>query len=282
MNSRSRILNAAIAFVVALVAHSSVFSQQSTAPLGAASVHLRYYDKDVRSFYSEVTVKRSAPGTYFAVTGWHNGYFGLQELYDGKKVLIFSVWDSDNDDATATPQKDRIAVVHKDLAVRVGRFGSEGSGGQAFLDYNWNINSTYAFMVKARRVDNRAEYAAYFLAPEVKQWRHLITFSTPHAATYLDGLYSFAEDFQRSELSSKNLRRAIFSNGWVRTQDGRLKRLLMADFTSSPDNVRSVDAEASSLGFTLATGGLTDNVTRPLGSRLTRSASINDDGPSGL
>ncbi len=47
------------------------------------------------AFTNEITIQESAVGSYFMVCGWDKGYFGLQELGNGKKLLIFSVWDSE-------------------------------------------------------------------------------------------------------------------------------------------------------------------------------------------
>jgi hypothetical protein len=249
---------------------------------GAPSIHLRYKESDVSTFYSEVTVKRSAPGTYFAVTGWHNGYFGLQEKGDGKKVLIFSVWGSKNDNPASTSRHLAVKLIQKDPEVRTGEFGNEGSGMQSFLDYDWKPNITYAFMVKAKMVDDRAEYSGYFRAPDSKRWRHLVTMSTPHDASLLKGLHSFAEDFRRDESSAREVRRATFSNAWARRQDGSTIRLLTAMVTSTPSNARTLDAEVSALGITIATGGHTENKTTTLGVRIDRPASINDELPGDL
>ncbi len=188
---------ALLAALCILVAPAQAASaRKAGVDLGAPSVHLRYKDSDASSYYSEVTVKRSVPGTYFAVTAWHNGYFGLQERGDGRKVLIFSVWGSNSDNPASMPANKRVTIINKDPAVRTGDFGNEGSGAQAFFDYDWKLGTTYAFMVKAKVVDDRAEYSGYFRAPDSKRWHYLVTMSTPHEPTLLRGLHSFVEDFR--------------------------------------------------------------------------------------
>lgn len=286
MQAVSFLSRAAIPLVAALFLLSTpslaANARRAGADTGAPSVHLRYKESDASSFYSEVTVKRSAPGTYFAVTGWHNGYFGLQERGDGKKVLIFSVWGSKNDNPATIARNKAVLVMDKDPAVRVGEFGNEGSGMQSFLDFDWKLNTTYAFMVKAKMVDERAEYSGYFKTPDSKRWRHLVTMSTPHDASLLRGLHSFAEDFKHDEQSAKEVRRATFSNAWARKQDGSTHRLLTAMVTATPSNARALDAEVSALGITIATGGFTENRTTSLGSRIDRIQSINDELPGDL
>ncbi|GIW87981.1 MAG: hypothetical protein KatS3mg108_2305 [Isosphaeraceae bacterium] len=85
----------------ALVAVS--LHDERLAGIACRSVHLAY---DVRggddlAFYNELTPDRSAPGTFFCALGFQRGYFGLQELSNGRKRVIFSVWDpTPGDDPT--------------------------------------------------------------------------------------------------------------------------------------------------------------------------------------
>src|SRR5256885_5065684 len=103
------------------------------------SVHLWYKAPEALAFYNEVIVERSAPGTYFCVCGWDKGYFGIQELGNGKKVVIFSVWDSNQNDKTKVEEEKRVKLLYQDQKMRIGRVGGEGTGGQSFLDYDWKI-----------------------------------------------------------------------------------------------------------------------------------------------
>jgi len=40
------------------------------------------------------------------------------------------------------PEEKRVKMLHKDDAVRVGRFGNEGTGSQCFLDPDWKGGET--------------------------------------------------------------------------------------------------------------------------------------------
>src|SRR5437879_9986561 len=113
------------------------------AGIAARSVHLRYPAPEGTAFYNEVTVDREAPGTYFCVCGFNQGYFGIQELADAKKLLLFSVWDpGKQNDPAAVAEEQRVKLLYRDERVRVGRFGNEGTGGQAFFDYTWQPGTT--------------------------------------------------------------------------------------------------------------------------------------------
>src|SRR5689334_8978105 len=65
-------------------------------PRAARSVHLGYQAPESNVFYNELTVEKSTPGSYFMACGFQHGYFGIQELGNSKKVVIFSVWDPGN------------------------------------------------------------------------------------------------------------------------------------------------------------------------------------------
>ena len=211
--------------VLALIAASSCVERLGHADerlegIACRSVHLGYPAEEGLAFYNEVTVEDSAVGTYFMVCGWDKGYFGIQELGNGKKLLIFSVWDSGQNDPQAIDPEQRTQLVYQDDQVRVKRFGGEGTGGQSFFPYDWQIGQTYRFMVTAKVVGQRTEYGGYFFVPEDQAWKHLVTFSTRTGGRSLRGYYSFVEDFKRDRVSTTKVRRAYFGNGWVKTSAG--------------------------------------------------------------
>jgi hypothetical protein len=227
--------------------------------IACRSVHLAYPAPEGLAFYNEVTVERSARGTYFAVCGWDRGYFGLQELGDGKKLLIFSVWDSGQNDPKAVAEEKRVQLVHRDEKVRTGRFGGEGTGGQSFYDYDWKVGETYRFLVTARPDGQRTEYAGWFFVPEEKAWKRLIVFSTITGGKPLRGYYSFVEDFQRDRVSTTHARRARYGSGWVLGGGGKWTALARARFTADANPDLRIDAGPAGDRFFLATGGDTRN-----------------------
>jgi hypothetical protein len=144
--------------------------------IACRSVHLQYPAPEGLRFANEVVVDQSAPGTYFCVCGFSGGYYGLQELANGKKLLIFSVWDpGQQDDPTTVPEERRVKLLHQGEGVRVGRFGNEGTGGQSFYDFDWKPGVAYRFGVQATVRGERTEYASYFGGQEGDSWKHLVT-----------------------------------------------------------------------------------------------------------
>lgn len=257
-----------IAIVFTLIL--SVSADERLKGIACRSVHLGYPAAEGVAFYNEITPLQSAGGTYFAVCGWSKGYYGIQEKGDGKKVLIFSVWDpgSQNDPKTVKDE-DRVKLLHKDPAVRVGRFGNEGTGGQSFYDFDWKTGETYRFLVKAKPAgEGRSEYAGYFFHPEAKEWKHLVSFSTP-SKTLLKGYYSFIEDFRRNKVSTTKTRSALFGNGWVQAkEDGPWVQLTQARFTADANPVMNISAKVDGNQFWLGTGGELTNSDVKLGESL--------------
>jgi hypothetical protein len=259
--------------LLALAIPSPSPADESLKGTACRSVHLSYSARAGNAFYNEVTVETSAPGTYFMACGWDKGYFGIQELADGKKLVLFSVWDpAAGEDPAKVPPEKRVKLLHKDDAVRVQRFGNEGTGGQSFFDYDWKPGETYRFLVTAKPDGpDRTAYAGFFFIPAKKEWKHLVTFSTlTPKGELLRGDYSFIEDFRRNKVSATQARKATFANGWVRTAKDEWVSLAKAKFTADANPVLNIDAGSAGAKFFLATGGATENTHAKLRETITR------------
>ncbi len=263
----------AVLLVLAVVGSTSARADERLKGIACRSVHLGYPAPESVAFYNEVIPDQSAEGTYFCVCGFSKGYFGIQELGNKKKLVIFSVWDpGSQDDPKKVPEEKKVKLLHKDPDVRVGRFGNEGTGGQSFFDYDWKIGETYRFMVKAKVDGDRTEYAAYFHLPEKSAWKHLVTFSTLAEKHALRGYYSFIEDFRRNKISATKQRVARFGNGWVQDAKGGWAPLEKARFTADSNPVLNINAGLKGPWFFLTTGGETVNTDTKLRDVMNRPA----------
>ena len=275
MLTRDRILLPAFSALLFVLgaASTSAAKDQPVAPRAARSVHLAYEGRNEVVFYNEMRVERSTPGSYFMAAGFRHGYFGIQEQNQGRKVVIFSVWDpTKGDDAAAVPLEQRVEVLHQGEGVEVKRFGGEGTGGQSFFPYDWKLGDTYRFLVKVKVTGEKTAYSGYFYLPESKSWKHLVTFRTRTGGEHLQGLYSFVEDFRRDGKSPGEARRASFGNGWTQDASGQWKQLTRARFTASGalwEAKDTIDAGVVENTFYLQTGGDTKTST-PLNSSLER------------
>ncbi|MBX7105783.1 MAG: DUF3472 domain-containing protein [Gemmataceae bacterium] len=260
--------------ILTLAAHAR--ADEKLAGVACRSVHLNYPAPQGVAFYNEVSVQKSARGTYFCVCGFNKGYFGIQEKGDGKKVVIFSVWEPGKQNNPNIVEEDRrTKCLFQGEGVQVKRFGGEGTGGQSFLDYDWKDETIYRFLVTATADGDRTAYAGYFHLPETKQWKHLVTFSTLAEGKKLGGYYSFVEDFKRNRVSTGEIRRATFGNGWVKPLSGSWEPLAKARFTGDGNPAMNVDAGPAGNRFYLATGGATTNIGVKLKETMERT------GPAG-
>lgn len=223
-------------------------------------MHLVYPAPDGLLFYNELVVEQSVNGSYFMACGWNTGYFGIQQL-DGPedKVVLFSVWDpTKGDNPSAVKPEERVEVLYADDAVRVKRFGGEGTGGQCLWRHHWEIGQTNRFMVEASVEQGKTSYTAWFRGGHETVWKKLATFRTRTGGLPLRGYYSFIEDFRRDGKSAQQVRRARFGNGWVKSASGDWLALTRARFTASSsewESPENIDAGAQENWFSLATGG---------------------------
>ena len=275
--NRLRMLKCIVLLFIALNVSVTSGMDKTLQGVACRSVHLSYSDvPDSTAFYNEVKVEQSAPGTYFCVCGFSRGYYGIQELYDGRKVVIFSVWDPGNqNNPNEVDETQRVKLLHNDPTVRVKRFGNEGTGGQSFLDFNWKVGETYRFIVSAKRNNDRTEYASFFYHPDKQTWLHLVTFSTLTPDTSLKGYYAFVEDFRRNRESATMTRTAVYPNGWVRLTDGNWQPIAKARFTGDSNPVMNINAGLKNEQFYLSTGGHITNSDVPLRQLITRKLDTN-------
>jgi hypothetical protein len=257
--------------LIAMLAGLPVRGDESLKGIACRSVHLGYPAPAGSVFYNEVTIDQSAPGTYFCVSAFNMGYCGLQELADGKKVLLFSVWDpGDQNDANAVKAEQRVKLLHQDPDVRIGRFGNEGTGGQSFFDLDWKAGTTYRIVISAKVDGDRTAYSCHFFDEPQNKWRKLVTFSTLAKGKLLEGCYSFVEDFRRNKVSATQVRSAHFGNGWVKTTEGKWIALTTARFTADSNPVTNINAGVQGDQFFLTTGGETENTGTKLNAVMHR------------
>ncbi|WP_442482355.1 DUF3472 domain-containing protein [Aeoliella sp. SH292] len=264
----------ALSFTLTAIAAITASASEQLTGIACRSVHLAYSIPESSEFYLEMKVEESAPGTYFMAAGFGGGYFGIQQLANDKRVVLFSVWEpGDQNDPSITPEDRRVKLVSQGEGVRVKRFGGEGTGGQSFYDYDWKNGETYRFLVRARHEGNRTIYVGYFYLPDEKRWQQMAEFSTLNEGQLIGGCYSFVEDFLRNRESTKQLRRAEFGNVWARSTKGEWQSIREARFTADGNKAVNIDAGPSDAGageqmFYLATGGDIENAGTPLREKM--------------
>ena len=234
---------------------------ERTGPRAARSVHWGWPAPDAEIFTTSMIVDHSVPGSYFMACGWNTGYFGIQELVNGKKVIIFSVWDpTKGDNPNAVRSEERVECLFNDPQMRIRRFGGEGTGGQCMGDFEWRLGETNRFLVRATVEGEKTTYTGFVV--QIRQWRKLVSFRTRTGGKPLKGVYSFVEDFRRDYKSAQEKRKARFGEGWVKTTSGDWVALARGRFTASDAKWEardSINAGLEGLWFYLQTGGETEN-----------------------
>ena len=135
-----------------ILAALSAYGDEKLAGKACRSVHLQYQAPEAEWFHNAIVVEKSAPGTYFCAGGFSQGYLGIQQLANGKRLAIFSVWDpTSGDDPSKVDPAKRVKLVEKGPKTRVGRFGGEGTGGQSFIDdLPWKEGQEVRFLLRAK------------------------------------------------------------------------------------------------------------------------------------
>lgn len=241
----------------------------------ARSVHLvwRGDDPAAREIVGTVTVRESQTCSYFMAIGFDGGYMGIQELREGRKVGIFSIWDPGSKGTEAEAKADDVAddrrakVTYSDPCVMVDRFGGEGTGAKTMFEYAWKIDEPVAFRVVAESDGpDRTAYTGYIGSgtnemkiATISRQRH----GQPPAITFP---YSFVEDFWRNGRSKRLVRRAEFTGFAARGlgAGATLKPFTAARFSADANTLGTIDAGPVPGGAFLQTGGTTENKTVPL------------------
>ncbi|MBM4096564.1 MAG: DUF3472 domain-containing protein [Planctomycetes bacterium] len=248
------------AFVAAMA--FPVLADEKLAGKACRSVHLQYQAPEAEWFHSTIVVEKSAPGTYFCAGGFSQGYLGIQQLGNGKRLAIFSVWDpTSGDDPSKVDPAKRVKMLEKGPKTRVGRFGGEGTGGQSFIDdLPWKEGQEVRFLLRAKALpdEKRTAYSAWVALPDAP-WQPIATFSTLSDGRLLKGYYGFVEDFKRDVASARQERVAYYRDTQVRDAKGKWQAVTKARFTADSNPSTAIDAGAGKRGMFLATGGATAN-----------------------
>lgn len=213
------------------------------------SVHFGYTlpEEDVEWFYNEVTVPegKDIPNTYYMLTGFAEGYMGIQTHSDKPNNVIFSVWSPfETDNPGEIPEEQKIQTLRKGENVIARDFGGEGSGGQSFLSYAWKPGCTYKTLVHVRPTGSgQTDYTGYF-CDETGKWHLVASFRRPQTDTWYKRAHSFLECFEPE--TSINTREVHFKNQWACTTSGEWKEVTQARFTC--DNTGKIGARADMYG----------------------------------
>jgi hypothetical protein len=186
---------------------------------------------NIEYFYNEVVVtpENAVNGTYYMMCGFTGGYMGIQQISNGTRKVLFSVWSPYvTDHPGEIPENMKPKLLRKGPDVTDDSFGGEGSGGQSFLNYSWTPGVTYKALVGARP-DGKGStvFTAYFFADGA--WRLIASWSRPQTNTWYVDAHSFLENFD--PIYTLYTRQVLFKNQWMRNTSGEWFEVTQASYT---------------------------------------------------
>jgi len=247
------------------------------------SVHLNYQlpADNIEYFYNEVTVPEGSDvnGTYFMLTGFGEGYMGIQSIggQPNRNMVLFSVWSPySTDNPDEIPDSLHVKVLARGAGITAQNFGNEGSGKQSFMHYPWQTGKTYKTLVRVRP-DGKGNtiYTGYF-CDENGQWYLLSKLSRPKTDKWYTHPHSFLECFNPS--LSFIPRKVEFANQWVRDNKGQWYEVTDATFTCDNTGRKGLRMDfnggVSDNSFYLQNCGFV-NETTAYGSNFSRKPTVN-------
>lgn len=152
----------------------------------APSMHIRWEAPrpvaNVSAFACRVCVEQPTDCTYYMTCGFHCGYSGIQEHPNGKKQLLFSVWDAHGYKCEPLQCADGLDAA--------GCFAGEGCGAGNWVTNdkaayaNWSPGTSYTFCVRAavERGGAATIFACHVFTPEDQTWHSLGVIRRPQPA----------------------------------------------------------------------------------------------------
>ncbi len=249
------------------------------------SVHMMYElpAENIEYFYNEAIVPEGhdVDGTYFMLTGFGEGYMGIQAIRgengENENLVLFSVWSPyDTDNPDKIPASLHVSPLAKGADVTVQDFGNEGSGKQSFMRYPWQTGKTYRTLVKVKPDGNgNTIYTGYF-CDEKGNWHLLSQLKRPKTDTYYANPHSFLECFKPE--TSIHTRSVIFKNQWARDKNGQWHEVVNGTFTCDNTGISGMRTDLKGgirdNGFLLQNCGFF-NETTPYGSKFHREPTGN-------
>ncbi|MGW5366413.1 DUF3472 domain-containing protein [Actinopolymorpha pittospori] len=223
------------------------------------STHLRYFPasgvvpEGATAFYNEITVQSSVPSTYFMTNGYSGGYYGIQELGDGSKIAIFSIFGPNQ--GTVPDDKLTSKVLYR---IGYGDFvihGEYAGGPSIRIPFEWEVGKTYATMITNQpdgTPGNHAQIVTAWLNTEPigqrPNWLKLMTVKTERPSDtplQMTGLYSFIEDFIRDgSFTEGRVRQATYGNAAIYHARGGWRPLNRIGFTGQLSGKYTIQNDA--------------------------------------
>ena len=141
-----------------------------------------FFYQDLNSFTNS--------GSYQNVEGG-GGYAGLQSIYDGTRIAIFSMWDIYATDYAGTVHTFRPKALYggsKD-------FGGEGTGTQISVPYYWEEGHPYRLLLQQGRNNGHVTVQCWICDLEFGEWTKIGEMDTYLPSSYMKPSAGFLENY---------------------------------------------------------------------------------------
>lgn len=214
--------------------------------LAAPSIHMNMSAPagNMEYFYTEVTIPEGGDPLYcyYMTSGNSLGYAGIQTNSPTERRFLFSIWAAiEESDPAALKEKynPKIVRVCDQPEYRPGIyykvFGGEGTGGQSYLNVNWETGKTYKVLLRIRPHPDQVRFPNSTLAKawfhNGKEWMFMCEWRrqelqpgdkdtvTPKGPYWYTGASHFVEDFNGQQGHLPHT--AYYSNHWFITDKGQ-------------------------------------------------------------
>ncbi len=190
-------------------------------------------------------------------------YCGFQEIYDGSRVAICSVWDTHVTDRQGRTSTIRAEVVHAADPIKAGSFDGEGVGAQCLVRYNWEPCNTYRLLLQLRKSEETGtqHLSMWVLDMDSMSWTLLIEYDLKVPDAYMHDTCAFLENYLPEYAG--DVRTMELSNFRALSLDGRWVGTREAVFCLGYDHPGSYTYGGSGNTFYAITTGLPNRCARP-------------------
>ncbi len=228
MKMPSSVYVGALVFIVELFCPVLSTAQIQVIPLAG----IDFKTAPASAFYSELTVRETRPGTFYAACGFSRGWLGVQELEGGEKTVVFSVVANSQSQRTKPAAGNRqVRVVKKGRGVRELLQSGQGKV-ELSCDLDWKIGDSLRFIIYAKSEGAKTLYSAYFYLIKENRWQHMATCSLDSDGRLLSGLQSYIGGISVGGIEDQKQRSCDIESPWILVQE-KWKSVVIAKTSSN-------------------------------------------------
>lgn len=194
-----------------------------------SSYEEHYKKADYKYAFRTIIPIESADNTYFAILGgqgFPDYYGGIQQLQDGSKAAIFSVWDVNSDGSCldckpgTAPETNRVSMWAASPNTVIETFGYEGTGMKSMIyNFDWQLGEEVAMLTSLEAMGEGSLVSAA-IRTGGSDWQFIASFYVPTSkSSGMPAGFAFVEDWAGS--SPVQPRSAHYGPTFLANESGR-------------------------------------------------------------